>query len=115
MLRLSGGWFSQVLWWSTLSDKFQEELAAQSQVFGGEHSQQRHKDFRSAASPSLPLHPCSVSQQTDYATFALLALPRSLHRRVELGSASARGAPYNSHARQRGGYPGTQTPHGPEC
>ena len=38
----------QVVWWSTLSEKFREEVAAQSTVFGGEHGQQRHTDFRSA-------------------------------------------------------------------
>lgn len=36
----------EVVWWSTLSDKFADEVALQSQVFGGEHGEQRHKDFR---------------------------------------------------------------------
>lgn len=48
---------TQVVWWSTLSDKFQEEVAAQSEVFGGEHGQQRHKDFRSGARTLLLLDP----------------------------------------------------------
>jgi hypothetical protein len=36
----------QVVWWSTLLEKFQPEIAGQPDVFGGEHGEQRQKDFR---------------------------------------------------------------------
>ena len=37
----------QVVWWSTLLEKFQPEISGQPDVFGGEHGEQRTKDFRS--------------------------------------------------------------------
>lgn len=38
----------QVVWWSTLSDKYQAEMQAQAGVFGGEYGEQVQTDFRCA-------------------------------------------------------------------
>lgn len=35
-----------MVWWSTLSEKYREEMQAQSGVFGGEHGEQAQTDFR---------------------------------------------------------------------
>jgi len=42
-----------VVWWSTLLEKFQPEISGQPDVFGGEHGEQRTKDFRSVIFASL--------------------------------------------------------------
>lgn len=36
----------QVVWWSTLSEKYQAEMEAQAGVFGGEYGEQAQTDFR---------------------------------------------------------------------
>ncbi len=52
----------QVVWWSTLLEKFQPEISCQPDVFGGEHGEQRNKDFRSVE--LLTAQILSVGQHT---------------------------------------------------
>ncbi len=36
----------EVVFWDQLAEKYSKELSAQQEVFGGEHGEQRHKDFK---------------------------------------------------------------------
>jgi len=41
----------QVVWWSTLSEKYGEEIQAQSGIFAGEYGEQAQTDFRCVEYP----------------------------------------------------------------
>lgn len=41
----------QVVWWSTLSEKYGEEMQAQSGIFAGEYGEQAQTDFRCVVIP----------------------------------------------------------------
>lgn len=43
----SGLWAAaQVVWWSTLSEKYEEDMKQQADIFGGAYGEQALKDFR---------------------------------------------------------------------
>ncbi len=43
----------QVVFWGQPAVQYSKELAAQQEVFGGEHGEQRHKDFKYVIGISL--------------------------------------------------------------
>ena len=52
-----GWWAAQVVWWSTLSEKYAEEMQQQADIFGGLYGEQARKDFRRAVTRPPPPHP----------------------------------------------------------